>query len=586
MPRIILCSFLALAAATGVAADQAVAPALPGPRAAQADVAGGGASPAKSAPAKITLGEQETIVIYGDSITEQSLYSALLETFFVSRFPHRKIATFNFGWGGDTASGGHKRFARDVAPEAPTLVFVNFGMNDGGYKAFDEAVYQRYLESQDQLADDIAAIGAREVLFTASPVDDVLRGDGGVYNETLAKLAAGLIDFAGRRHIPVIDLYGPMLEIQREAKAKNPDFTMIPDTIHPNLVGHLVMTYLALRQIEAPHTIGEIVVGEERVQGSDGAQISNVEVKEGDVVFDLDLPFLPFYVPPEARPALDLVPFERELNRFVLRVPDAAGDKPWAVSADGITLGTFRSDELAQGIDLAVLEKAPWTVAGRLLWQAAQYRWTKHQEAWRLMGIERPAMMLPDLPTFEPFMKAQRAHADAMGHALQSLAQPGHYRVRVSLQGAPIPVSSVLLSPTYPFQGDFDHAWPPETDPEDVAWRPAPFVDGHIDLGGQFTQSTDVVAYARMDLEADSPCALDLSMGSDDGLAVFANGKRLFAHDVMRSLRRGEDEVEVPLQKGRNVLLFKVTQAGGGWELAVEARARGKAKVWPSTDQK
>ena len=78
----------------------------------------GTTSPATARFAPVRIGDEETIVFYGDSITEQNLYTAYLETFLLSRFPGKKLATFNFGWGGDTASGGNKRFARDVAAGA------------------------------------------------------------------------------------------------------------------------------------------------------------------------------------------------------------------------------------------------------------------------------------------------------------------------------------------------------------------------------------------------------------------------------------------------------------------------------------
>jgi len=39
----------------------------------------------------------------------------------------------------------------------------------------------------------------------------------------------------------------------------------------------------------------------------------------------------------------------------------------------------------------------------------------------------------------------------------------------------------------------------------------------------------------------------------------------------------------VPLVAGRNELLFKVTQAGGDFALAVEARVRGLGRVEPIT---
>ncbi len=536
-----------------------------------------GATKPGATPAPVELRDRETIVFFGDSITEQNLYTAYLETFLLSRFPGKKLAVFNLGWSGDTASGGNKRFARDVAPVQPTLVFVNFGMNDGGYKAYDEATLRNYLAAQGALADTIRQAGAREVLFTTSPVDDVLRKDQGVYNGTLSRMARALSGLAAERGLPVIDLLAPMLDVQRRAKERDPAFTMIPDTIHPNAVGHLVMAYLALRRIELPREVGEIVVegGKVRVSGATGA---GAVTEGGGVELDLPLPFLPFYVPKEARPAFDLVPFEQELNRFRLQVTSASPGQSFVLSVDGKTSGVFTSEELARGVDLALLDGAPWTAAGRTLWEAAQYRWKEHFEAWRAMGLQKPVFMMPGVPAFEAHARAQRAYADELGRSLQELARPATYHLALRPQGEVVPIRSVELSPIYPLVS-FDAAQPPETDPARVVWTRAPFADGQIDLGAHYSGAYDSVAYARVVLQADRATTLFLAMGSDDGLAVFLGGKRVFAHDVLRGLKRGEDEVELPLAAGRNELLFKVTQAGGDFGLAVDARVRGLGKV-------
>jgi lysophospholipase L1-like esterase len=538
----------------------------------------GATSPATARFSPLRLGDEETVVFYGDSITEQNLYSAYLETFLLSRFPAKKLAFFNFGWGGDTASGGNKRFARDVLPVKPSLVFVNFGMNDGGYKAYDEPTFRNYVDAQKALADTIEASGARQVLFTTSPIDDVLREDGGAYNDTLSRMAWGVVSLARERSLPVIDLLHPMVEVQRLAKEKDPAFTMIPDTVHPDSVGHLVMAYLAMRRIEAPRSVGEIVVDGATVRATDGATASNVAAADGGVAFDLALPFLPFYVPTDARRALDLVPLQDDLNRFRLKGKPPAGATRLVLSVDGRTLGTFDAAELERGVDLALLDNAPWAQAGRALWDAAQLRWRKHLEAWRQMGLAKPATMMPGLATFEPLARAQRAYADEMGRSLGTLARPRPYRVRLSVAGPAVPIASVELSPLYPFES-FDAAHPPETDPASVAWTRAPLADGRLDIGARFAGATDVVAYARLTVEADRATLLRLALGSDDGLAVFAGGRRLLARDVMRSLRKGEDELEVPLPAGRTELLFKVTQGGGGFELAVEAQVRGAGTV-------
>ena len=104
-------------------------------------------------------------------------------------------------------------------------------------------------------------------------------------------------------------------------------------------------------------------------------------------------------------------------------------------------------------------------------------------------------------------------------------------------------------------------------------------MDGQLDIGARFAGATEVAAYARVTFEADRATLLHLSLGSDDGLAVFAGGKRVLARDVMRGLRKGEDEVDVPLVAGRNEVLFKVTQGGGGFALAVEAQVVGGGTV-------
>jgi lysophospholipase L1-like esterase len=535
---------------------------------------------AADTPAPVALGDAETIVFYGDSITEQNLYSEYLETFLASRFPGKRIASFNFGWGGDTARGGRQRYARDVAPVRPTLVFVDFGMNDGGYKPFQQPVYDAYLAAQKELAAEIARTGARQVLFTTSPIDPDRRPDGDAYNGMLSRMADGAVRMGAELGMPVIDLFHPMLEVQRRAKEQQPGFTMIPDSVHPDPVGHLVMAYLAMRRMDAPGNVGEVTLAQGDVVAAGGASVSGVRARYGGTELGLGLQFLPFYVPPEARPALRLVPLEDEVNRFRLRADvGTAGAETWAVSVDGATAGTFTRGELAAGVDLALLDRAPWCEAGRRLWEAAQYRWQKHFEAWRRMALAPSATMLPELPTFAPFAAAQRAHADAMGRGLQALAAPGRYRVLICPLGEAVPIRTVALSPTYPFDSDFDRAHPPETDPRAVEWREAGFEGGRVDLGAQYTGASNVVAYALVDVEADADCGLHLSMGSDDGLAVFLDGKRVFAKDVRRGLRPGEDELLVDLAHGRHQLLFKVTQEGGDFGLAVEARVYGTAHV-------
>ncbi len=157
--------------------------------------------------------------------------------------------------------------------------------------------------------------------------------------------------------------------------------------------------------------------------------------EDGGVEFELTLPFLPFYVPKEARPALDLVPLEEELNRFRLQGLPASASETFVLSVDGKTAGAFTRAELARGVDLALLDNAPWAEAGRTLWEAAQYRWKEHFEAWRVMGLQKPVWMMPGLPSFEPHAGAQRAYAEELGRSLQGAGPAGDLPPRLAAAG-------------------------------------------------------------------------------------------------------------------------------------------------------
>src|SRR5438270_4323723 len=99
-----------------------------------------GAVPARAAD--FFFKDGDVVVMTGDSITEQHLYSNYVEMWTVTRFPHWQLTFRNTGIGGDTSRGGNGRFARDVLRYKPTAVTVDFGMNDGGYGPFNEGRYQ------------------------------------------------------------------------------------------------------------------------------------------------------------------------------------------------------------------------------------------------------------------------------------------------------------------------------------------------------------------------------------------------------------------------------------------------------------
>ena len=86
------------------------------------------------------LKDGDRVVFYGDSITDQRLYTTFAETYVVTRFPRMNIFFVHSGWGGDRVSGGgggpiDLRLKRDVFAYHPTVMTIMLGMNDGSYRA-------------------------------------------------------------------------------------------------------------------------------------------------------------------------------------------------------------------------------------------------------------------------------------------------------------------------------------------------------------------------------------------------------------------------------------------------------------------
>ncbi len=102
------------------------------------------------------LKDGDRVVFFGDSITDQRLYTTFAETYAVTRFPARRIAFVHSGWGGDRVTGGggggvQVRLARDVVAYHPNVVTIMLGMNDGRYRKFDAQIFDIYSEGYKQI---------------------------------------------------------------------------------------------------------------------------------------------------------------------------------------------------------------------------------------------------------------------------------------------------------------------------------------------------------------------------------------------------------------------------------------------------
>lgn len=101
------------------------------------------------------------------------------------------------------------------------------------------------------------------------------------------------------------------------------------------------------------------------------------------------------------------------------------------------------------------------------------------------------------------------------------------------------------------------------------------FVDMAEEFGGQMDYA---VAYAVTVLESPADMKAVLAVGSDDGVAVWVNGKEYHRNPAGRPYTSKQDRVNIDLKKGPNTVLLKISQGTAGWGFCAHVEtADGKA---------
>lgn len=302
-------------------------------------------------------------VIIGDSITEQHLYSNYVEMWTVSRFPKWNIMFRNSGIGGDRSGGGNGRFKRDVLVHNATAMTVDFGMNDGSYKAFDEPGFNTYMKGLQGMADQAKAANIRVAWMTPSPVE---KGEEGPalkgYNETLEKYSEGVSTIAQKNGGLFVDQFHPFVALIDKARAENPKNRIGGgDPVHPGPPGQAIMAWGILKGLKFPTLVSavEIDAAASKVVKADNCEATNVAAKDGGVSFQRLDAALPFF-PVEAKSILKWQPIDQELNQYMLKVTGLK-EGAYEIQIDGKKVGERSATELAAGVNLVseVLASGP-----------------------------------------------------------------------------------------------------------------------------------------------------------------------------------------------------------------------------------
>ena len=306
-------------------------------------------------PGGFFIRDGDRVVFLGDSITEQKLYSSLIEMFALTRFPEWNLRFRNAGWSGDTAGGGVGRLDRDVLSFSPTLVTVKYGMNDHGYGPFILERCQAYVKNQDQIAHKLKEKGARVVFLTPQPIEDKRTDpDKDVRNQSLRQYSDGLQTVAASNAAAFVDQFGPYMTFLVSQHATNAAVSVGGgDAIHPGPAGQTLMAWIILKTLGAPSLVSsaDVDAAAGKVTATEGCRIENLQVADGVIRFDRLDQALPMPVLPNADGALSLAPVLNDLSRYLLKVSGLKAPR-YTLMVDGEKAGEFTSEELAAGCNL------------------------------------------------------------------------------------------------------------------------------------------------------------------------------------------------------------------------------------------
>ena len=313
-------------------------------------------------PSGLQLKQGDRLAIIGDSITEQKMYSRVMETYLTVCVPELEITARQYGWGGETASGFLNRMTNDCIRFKPTIATTCYGMNDHGYRPYEAAIGDRYRKFSTAIVQGFKANGVR--VIQGSPGCVGTKNNPGwdaagveAKNLNLGELRNIGIGIAEQEKVGFADLFWPMLKAGVDGREKYGAKYNIAggDGVHPGWAGSFSMAYSFLKAFGLDGEIGNINVDlkADKATASNGHEV--LSAKSGEV--QIKSSRYPFCATGSVtndssiRSAMTLIPFNEELNRLTL-VAKGGSAKSYKVTW-GKESKSYSAEQLGKGVNLA-----------------------------------------------------------------------------------------------------------------------------------------------------------------------------------------------------------------------------------------
>jgi len=326
----------------------------------------------------LLLKKGDRLAICGDSITEQKMYSRLMEDYLTMCVPELGVTVRQYGWSGERAPGFLARMTNDCLRFKPTVATTCYGMNDHEYRPYEDRIGQTYRTTSAAIVEAFKANGVRVVLGSAGCVGKIpswvksATGTVEDLNLSLCRLRNIDIEIALQEKVRFADVFWPMLTAGVKARERyGTDYAIAgKDGVHPGWAGHTVMAWTFLKALGLDGNLGTFIVDLKKGKMRTSAGHEVISAYDGE--FQIRSSRYPFCacLPEGAatagypvcetddtrkdnsiRSAMTLIPFNQDLNR--LRLSARKGTARRYAVTWGKETKSFSAQELARGINLA-----------------------------------------------------------------------------------------------------------------------------------------------------------------------------------------------------------------------------------------
>ncbi len=328
-------------------------------------------------PKDLIFKDGDRVAFIGNSITHGGLYHLYIQSYYQTRFPERNIEFYNCGVGGDITTNVLDRMDYDILSHNPTVAVIKLGMNDAGSSFYEKKhtadellieqnrIVAKYTKEMREIIRRLKdSCNPRIFLIKPTPYDPNCKSSNRLVltgkNETIQKLTVAVDELANESGATLVDFYNPLNELNIKLQLVDSNFTAIgKDRVHPGPMGHLLMAYLFLKIQQVPEIISkvEIDVNPKIKSKTFNATVTNLKKGKNQISFELIENAIPFPISRDAVTALKYMPVNEFNNEFF----DLRGiDKGlYKLKIGNEEIGSFTSDELSIGLNLATNSKTP-----------------------------------------------------------------------------------------------------------------------------------------------------------------------------------------------------------------------------------